>query len=162
MSPLRRILAALALLAVAASAAWAGAGGLGASDIQDQVARASTRGAVSVINYWATWCGPCREEIPHLRAVRREFGENDLYLVGVSLDLDEAAYNAFVAAHPFGYPTAWGGERLMEELNVRAIPRTEIFAPDGMLHKVYDGQLDEGTLRREVSALLRRGGGGRP
>lgn len=162
MSPLRRILAALALLALLAPAARAELGGLGAADIQDQVARASARGAVSVVNYWATWCGPCRDEIPHLRAVRREFGENDLYLVGVSLDLDESAYRAFVKAHPFGYPTVWGGERLMEELNVRAIPRTEIFAPDGMLHKVFAGQLDEDALRREVSSLLRRDGGGKP
>jgi thiol-disulfide isomerase/thioredoxin len=117
---------------------------------------------VAVVNYWATWCGPCREEIPHLRSLRREFPEDQLFLVGVSLDLDEAAYRALVKAHPFGYPTAWGGERLMEQLGVRAIPRTEVYGPDGRLRKVYDGKLDEGTLRREIMLLLGRGKGGGP
>lgn len=163
MSAPRRILAGLLLLALLAPAVRAGEGeAVDAAGIRDRVARAGDRGEVSVINFWATWCGPCREEIPHLRSLRREFPENRLFLLGVSLDLDEAAYRALVKAHPFGYPTAWGGERLMEELAVRAIPRTEVYGPDGRLHKAYDGKLDEGTLRREIRELLDQGKGGRP
>ncbi|MEW5771909.1 MAG: TlpA disulfide reductase family protein [Thermodesulfobacteriota bacterium] len=163
MSALRRILASLLLLALLAPAARAGeAGALDAAGLRKLVADATAAGAVAVVNYWATWCGPCRDEMPHLRALRREFRADELFLVGVSLDLDEASYRAFVRSHPFGYPTAFGGERLMEELGVRAIPRTEIYAPGGALHKVYDGQVDEGALRREIKSLLRRGAGGRP
>lgn len=150
----------LALLCFAAPAGAQPA--LDAAGVRERVARAASGGAVSVVNYWATWCGPCREEIPHLRKLRREFPEAQLHLLGVSLDLDEAAYRDFVRAHPFGYPTAWGGERLMEELAVRAIPRTELFGPDGALHKVYDGKLDEGALRREIRKLLDQGKGERP
>jgi hypothetical protein len=50
----------------------------------------------------------------------------------------------------------------MEQLGVRAIPRTEVYGPDGRLHKVYDGKLDEGALRREIMLLLGRGKGGGP
>ena len=164
MSVLRRLLAGAVLLLLLCPAAPAREtpGTVDAAGIRRLVAAAAASGAVTVVNYWATWCGPCREEIPHLAAVRRDFAESQLYILGVSLDLDEAAYRALVRSHPFGYPTAWGGERLMDELGVRAIPRTEIFTRDGALHKVFDGKLDEATLRREIKALLGQGKGGRP
>lgn len=161
---LRGALAALLLLALAAAPARAqdGQARLDAAGLRRTVAEASASGAVAVVNFWATWCGPCREEIPHLRTLRREFPESSLALLGVSLDLDEAAYRSFVRAHPPGYATAFGGEQLMEELGVRALPRTEIYGPDGTLHRVFDGKLDASTLRREIKALLGRDKGGTP
>ncbi len=160
MSLAHRLLAGALLLLCLCPAARAGQtpGVLDAAGIRTLVAAAAASGAMTVVNYWATWCGPCREEIPHLAAVRRDYPESQLYLVGVSLDLDEAAYRALVKAHPFGYPTAWGGERLMDELGVRAIPRTELYGRDGALQKVFDGKLDEAALRRELKALLGKGG----
>lgn len=160
MSLARRLIAGVLLLLCLSPAAPAGEapGTVDAAGIRRLVAAAAASGAVSVVNYWATWCGPCREEIPHLAAVRRDHPESQLYMVGVSLDLDEAAYRALVKARPFGYPTAWGGERVMDELGVRAIPRTELYGQDGALKKVFDGQLDEATLRREIKALLGKGG----
>jgi thiol-disulfide isomerase/thioredoxin len=161
---LRRLLAGAALLLSLCPAALAREtpGTVDAAGLRALVAAATRAGEVAVVNYWATWCGPCREEIPHLRALRREFPESRLYILGVSLDLDEVAYRALIRSHPFGYPTTYGGERLMDQLGVRAIPRTEIFGLDGTLHKVFDGKLDEATLRREIESLLRQGMGGRP
>lgn len=135
---------------------------LDAAGLRSLVAAACAAGAVTVVNYWATWCGPCREEIPRLRQLRRAYPEDRLFLLGVSVDLDEAAYRALVRSRPLGYPTAFGGEKLMEALDVRAIPRTEIFGPDGTLRKVFDGVPDADALRREVESLLPRAGGDRP
>lgn len=164
MRGLRRALGAgLVLLALFPAVLRAGEGDrLDAAGLRSLVAQAGQAGAATVVNYWATWCGPCRDEIPILRAIRREFPQERLRLVGVSLDLDESAYRSFVRAHPFGYPTLYGGERLLEELGVRAIPRTEVYAANGTLLRAYEGRVDETRLREDIKALLDQGGGGRP
>lgn len=147
-----------ALLLLWGTAAQAGAPErIDAAALRRMVAEATASGAVAVVNYWASWCAPCREEMPVFKALRREFPESRLYLLGVSLDLDEDSYRSFLAAQPLGYPTRLGGEQLMDELQVQAIPRTEVYAPGGKLYKVFSGSLEAVALRAEIAALLDRG-----
>ncbi len=160
---MRRFGLAVALLLLAVTAVQAGAPErIDAAALRRMVAAATAPGAVAVVNYWASWCAPCREEIPILNALRREFPESKLYLLGVSLDLDEDSYRSFLAAQPLGYPARIGGERLVDELQLQAIPRTEIYAPDGSLHKVIAGKLEAADLRAEITALLGEGKGEQP
>lgn len=160
---MRRLGLAAALLLLVVTAAQAGAPErIDAAALRRMVAEATASGAVAVVNYWASWCAPCREEIPVFNALRREFPESKLYLLGVSLDFDEDNYRDFLAAQPLAYPARLGGEQLMDELQLQAIPRTEIYAPGGNLHKVMAGKLEAADLRAEITALLGQGRGERP
>ena len=63
-------------------------------------------GKLLLLNFWATWCPPCIEEIPGLNALSQQLGPNGLVVLGVSVDKDENAYKQFLARNPLAYLTA--------------------------------------------------------
>jgi cytochrome c biogenesis protein CcmG, thiol:disulfide interchange protein DsbE len=63
-------------------------------------------GKLLLLNFWATWCPPCIEEIPGLNEMARQLGPRGLVILGVSVDKDEAAYKQFLAKSPLAYLTA--------------------------------------------------------
>ena len=63
-------------------------------------------GKLLLLNFWATWCPPCIEEIPGLNEMARQLGPKGLVILGVSVDKDEAAYKQFLARNPLAYLTA--------------------------------------------------------
>ena len=62
-------------------------------------------GQVTLVNYWASWCGPCREEMPLLSAFAAQQGANGVQVLGIALE-EPADAQAFLASHPVGYPLA--------------------------------------------------------
>ncbi len=62
------------------------------------------RGKVIVVNFFATWCPPCVDEIPDIIKIREEYSEDELYIIGISLDDDMQALEEFVAEQDFNYP----------------------------------------------------------
>src|SRR5437762_196750 len=65
-------------------------------DSQNKVTLSQFHGQVVVLNFWATWCAPCVEEIPSLVAMQRRMKEKGVTVVAVSVDVDESAYRQFV------------------------------------------------------------------
>jgi peroxiredoxin len=63
-------------------------------------------GKLLLLNFWATWCPPCIEEIPGLNEMSRQLGPKGLVILGVSVDKDEAAYKAFLQKNPLAYLTS--------------------------------------------------------
>ena len=59
---------------------------------------------IRVVNFWATWCPPCREELPELSALQTEFGTKSIQFVGIAID-DAAKVNEFLSKSPLSYPT---------------------------------------------------------
>lgn len=118
---------------------------------------AQHRDKVVVVNFWATWCGPCRVELPHLEALRKEYSQDDLYLAGVSLDFDPQAPERFAREHKQGYPTYLAGPDVPSAFGVGAIPMTLIWGKDGTLEHEHLGIATLEYLRGAVEELRGKG-----
>jgi peroxiredoxin/tetratricopeptide (TPR) repeat protein len=108
-----------------------------------RVSLAAFRGKTLVLNEWATWCPPCREETPELIKTARKLGAGG-EVVFLGVDSTEAApiVRAFVAAKPMPYPTAIDADRTFEKAyDVRAFPTTYVISPDGVLRARYVGSI---------------------
>ncbi|MFZ5428444.1 MAG: TlpA family protein disulfide reductase [Thermodesulfobacteriota bacterium] len=155
MKSLRTALLALAVLLFAAPSAHAQAKEaplVTGQDILKAVIQA--RGKVVVINFWASWCGPCRQEIPELMELRKHFPEDKLTIIGVSLDQEPAMYAAFVARAGFNYPVHRAAPDVTPAFSIRAIPRTVVYSPKGELAHTQEGYMPGPDLERLVKKLL--------
>jgi len=103
-------------------------------DLQGQTVQlASFQGKPLVINFWATWCGPCRMEIPMINDLHRKYSKENLVILGVSTDEDGAeAVKTFMKEVPIVYPVYLGGDGVTEKFGgVWALPTTYFFDKQG-------------------------------
>jgi len=117
---------------------------------------ADHRGQVVLINYWATWCEPCREELPGLAQVARDSASNGLAVVGVSLDEGQDApvrVQQFVAQYRVPYPVAFPPPVRGPARNM-AIPTTILVDRHCRLVKTYLGAVERGDFAKDVATLL--------
>lgn len=110
-----------------------------------------------MINFWATWCGPCREEIPFLNQIRREQRVKDLEIVGIAVDLAEDV-GKYVAKTPIEYPVLIGEEGGAEAASAfgvheLALPFTVFLDRRGDVLALRLGQLHEDQARVILGAL---------
>lgn len=108
------------------------------------------------INFFASWCPPCREEIPELIAVRGEYAEKDVLILGVSLDEDAAQLASFAADAGFNYPVYQAGPDIAPLFGITSIPHNSVYS-GGRLRINEAGMVDAASLRVVFNALLGRG-----
>lgn len=116
------------------------------------------RGRWLLVNFWATWCGPCMEEIPLLIRAQSEQGGRGLQVLGVAMDDPEAVAKA-VREMGFNYPTLAGDEAVltaMESLgnSLGAIPYTVLIGPDGRIRHLEMGGIDAAKLEMLLDRFL--------
>lgn len=117
-------------------------------------------GKVVAINFWATWCPPCKREIPGFNALQQEFGDAGLQFVGVAVD-DHAAVRAYVAETDIDYPVLVS-ERETDTIAVAeqygnlagVLPYTVIVDRQGRIAYVRFGELAEDVARDVIRSLL--------
>lgn len=114
-------------------------------------------GKVLLINFWATWCAPCREEMPLLVDLQREFGSRGLQVIGVAMD-DVEAVRAFAAEFGVDYPLLTGQQPVMELVRrygnrLGAIPYTAVVGRDGRLAHLQAGLLHRDEILPVLEAL---------
>lgn len=113
-------------------------------------------GHVAVVTFWATWCPPCRKEIPAMNAMRERYSDKGLKVVGVSLDEgenDELASK--VERLGIEYPVVRGGESIPPLFGeIRSIPTVFIFSRDNKIAFRHVGYLQEADLEKEIQKLL--------
>jgi cytochrome c biogenesis protein CcmG, thiol:disulfide interchange protein DsbE len=113
---------------------------------------------VRVVDFWATWCEPCRDQLPELDRLARTFGSLGLSVVGVSFDEDRSKLEEFLAELPVSFPILWdrGGARLSGPLDIQRLPTTLLVDRSGIVRHVHLGFRGEEAkaLEREIAALL--------
>jgi peroxiredoxin len=114
----------------------------------------SLRGKVVLVNFWATWCPPCRKEIPDLESLYQRFKGQGLIVLGVSHD-DVSKIESFVAGHGMTYPVLVDANRQVSDLfAVEGIPQTYVFNRDG---KLVAEALDMRTQKQFLRMLAQAG-----
>jgi cytochrome c biogenesis protein CcmG/thiol:disulfide interchange protein DsbE len=121
-----------------------------------RVALSSLRGKVVAVNFWATWCGPCREEIPELVRLYSENEGKCFELLGVASESgtrDEVA----AAARKLGinYPVLLDDEgRAGDAFHIPGYPRTFLIDADGRIRTVFEGAVERTAIERALLPLL--------
>ena len=123
-------------------------GGEGALDL------ASLRGSPIVLNFWASWCGPCKRELPVLKALQEKYSAQGLIVLGVTDD-KPSQIRAVSSQHALPYPTLYDKRNVLgRRLGVRTIPFTVFISKDGHVVGDVTGTLDEGEGETRVQQLL--------
>jgi len=122
-----------------------------------------TAGKVVVVDFWASWCVPCRSSFPAYSRLQAEFAARGLVVIGVSIDDTAAAAAGFVARLKPSFATARDGQhKLVSTVQVPTMPTSYIIDRGGtvrFVHAGFHGADTERDLRREITALLDEKGG---
>ena len=140
---------------------WGGQRLLGVSlpDLEGkEQALAQWKGKVLVVNFWATWCVPCREEMPEFVKLQKEFGDQGVQFVGIAVD-DPTKVKQFSAELGLNYPALIGGYGaidLSKSLGngVGALPYTLVLDRSGMISRTQLGPIKTAELRDIIGQLL--------
>jgi len=125
--------------------------------VDDQKVRlADLRGKVVLIDFWATWCGPCKAEIPHLKEMSAEYGDDGLVVLGVSLDQGGfRVLTPFVERSGINYPVVLGGQKVASDYGgIQSIPTKFLIDRDGLVRKRYVGMQPVELLVKDLKVLL--------
>lgn len=117
------------------------------------------KGRIVVLNFWATYCIPCRKEMPDLAAVQNEFAALGVQVIGVSTDdlEDRNKVLQFVKETKVNFPIWMGGsaEHMLKFGLGAALPGTVVIDSEGKIAKIISGVVDPVLLRKEISSLLK-------
>ena len=158
-----RAFLAVALLAVLPAAAQlkpssTPAPALELSDLDGKLHRlADYRGQAVLVNFWATWCVPCREEMPSIGRLRSSLEGRRFVVLAVNLAEPEARIRRFLEAVPVGFPILLDREaRAAKAWQAKLLPATYIVGPDGAIRYRHLGELDwsKPEVRDAILALL--------
>lgn len=134
---------------------------LALADLKGQAqSLAQWRGKVLIVNYWATWCLPCREEMPGFSRLQDKYRDKGVQFVGISIDTADKIIE-FQKTTPVTYPLLIGDITVMENSaklgnSRQALPFTAVFDRDGRLSATKLGRLSEPELERQLAELISR------
>jgi cytochrome c biogenesis protein CcmG/thiol:disulfide interchange protein DsbE len=117
---------------------------------------AQYRGRVLLLDFWATWCTGCKQEIPWFVDAQKKFGTDRLAVVGVSLDGDGwKALKPFLVQHPIPYRIVLGDDATAQKFGIQTMPDTFLIDRQGRVAAAYLGGLvDKTNLEANLSALV--------
>jgi len=116
---------------------------------------ADYKGQVLIVDFWATWCGPCRLEIPHLIALQEKYGDRGFQVIGVAVSDREEHVRLFSQQVGINYPTAMGSDDAVEAFGgFSAIPTTFVVGPDGSIAARLTGYQEKQVFEDLIENLL--------
>jgi len=127
-------------------------------DIQNKdVKLADYKGKVLVIDFWATWCGPCKLEIPGFVDLQTKYGAQGLQFLGISVDDKVEQLKPYVAEFKMNYPVLQGLDHddVQDAFGpIWGLPTTILIGRDGKICRKHQGMATKETFEREIKSLL--------
>ena len=116
------------------------------------------KGKIIVLNFWASWCPPCREEMPELDALYKKYQPSNVVVIGIAAE-ELSTMRQFVLNSPVSYPTIAGDMEAMSLASLLGnsqggLPYTVIINADTKVATVYLGRLDMSKLEHDLNALM--------
>lgn len=113
------------------------------------------RGKVVILDFWATWCGPCRVEIPHFVELQKQYRDKGLAVIGVSLDEQgPEVVKKFVKQFGVNYPVVIGNEKIADAYGIEGLPTTFVIDRHGRIVSWYIGYNDKAVFEKEIQSQL--------
>lgn len=115
------------------------------------------RGQVVLLNFWATWCEPCRAEIPWFTEFQTTYRNRGLTVIGVSMDQDGwKLVRPYMDAKKMNYKVAVGSEALAQQYGVESLPETLLIDREGRIAAMHVGVVNRSAYQKEIVELLGR------
>lgn len=122
---------------------------------EQTISQENYRGHVLIIDFFATWCLPCRRSVPHLVEMNRKYGRQGLQILGLSVGEEgERAVKAFTNEFRVNYPLALAGDSTTADFGVRSVPIMYLIDTKGRIVEVYRGYSSE--MARSMEQSIRR------
>ena len=115
---------------------------------------ADHRGNVVLVNFWATWCPPCRRETPDLIRLHERYAPRGFQVVGIAMDEDEGDIPPFLTQYRVTYPILLPNEQFALAGQVSALPTSLLVDAEGRVAAVYRGAVSDSGLAPRIESLL--------
>ena len=120
-----------------------------------QVSLSDFKGKIVILDFWATWCPPCKREIPDFIDLQKEYGSKGVQIVGIGLD-DPGKLRAFARQNGMNYPVLLGTQDLaLEYGGIQGIPTTFIIDRSGKIVSKFEGYRPRQVFEDEIKKLLK-------
>jgi len=123
-----------------------------------KVSLSDFKGKVVIINFWATWCPPCRAEIPHFLDLYSAYRGKGLEVVGINLEsFNISGVKEFVKKYQISYPILIGDNKVSSDYGgITSIPTNFIITQDGKIYRVYVGYEGKAVFEKDIQMLLNK------
>ncbi len=121
-------------------------------------ALADFSGKVVLVNFWASWCGPCREEIPELMKIRAALAGQGFEVIGINVDKDRAQANEFMQRFAIDFPVVFDAEqKTINNYKAKSMPTSYLIDRDGTIHKIFHGYTAQkrASMEATITELVR-------
>lgn len=119
---------------------------------------AAYQGKVVLVDFWASWCEPCRQSFPWMQAMQQKYADQGLVIIAVNVDREPAKAAAFLQTHPANFAIRYDPEgRLAKQFNVQGMPSSFVLGRDGKPAAKHQGffQAKQASYEAELVRLLR-------
>lgn len=115
---------------------------------------------VVLVDFWASWCGPCKQSFPTLDELQKKYGPQGFVIIAVSVDEKKSDMDDFLKEHPVSFTTLRdGGQKLVEKTEVSAMPSSFLIDASGKVrfaHTGYYGNQTKQEYTHEIETLLKK------